>query len=157
MNIITKLGAVSAITLLALQPAMAQDASSAMSDATSAMSEATSVLPSAESTAESVVGGTYDGLLASLSAGATADLTAITDATTVNFVLVSSVSAGADVTALDTALDTNATALGTLRTDMGANAALSAKLTAAGYTPDQVVGVVTEADGSVTVYIDDRA
>lgn len=154
MNTLTKLAAISAVSLLALQPAFAQDASSALSEATSAVSEA---LPSAESTAETAVGGTYDGLLGSLSAGATADLSAITDATTVNFVTVSSVSADADVAALDTALDTNAAALGTLRTDIGANAALSAKVTAAGYTPDQIVGVVSEADGSVTVYIDDRA
>lgn len=154
MNTLTKLATISAVSLLAFQPAFAQDASSALSEVTSAVSEA---LPSAESNVSATVGGTYDGLLSSLAAGATADLAATTDATVVNFVTVSSISAGADVASLDTALDTNATALGTLRTDLGANAVLSAKLTAAGYTPEQVIGVVTEADGSVTVYIDDRA
>jgi hypothetical protein len=38
-----------------------------------------------------------------------------------------------------------------------ANTELTTKLTDAGYTADQVVAVVASADGSLTVYIDDRA
>ena len=144
MNMLTKLGTIAAISLLALQPALAQDASS--SAATDAMA------PAATAPA-----GSLDTLLASLQAGASTDVSAVTDASTVNVVTVSSVSGGADVTALDAALDANADALATLRTNVAANAALSAKLTAASAAPDKVVAVVTEADGSVTVYVDDRA
>lgn len=154
MHTLTKLAAVSAVSLLALQPAFAQDATSALSEATSAVSEA---LPSAESTAEAAVAGSFDSLLASVQAGATTDLSGITDTTAVNFVTLSSISTDADVAGLDTALTTNATVLTTLRTDIGANAALSAKLSTSGYTADQVVAVVTETDGTVTVYVDDRA
>lgn len=145
MNMLTKLGTIAAISLLALQPALAQDASS--SAATDAMAAPAATAPA----------GSLDTLLASLQAGASADVSAVTDASTVNVVTVSSVSAGADVTALDGALDANADALATLRTNVAANAALSAKLTEAGAAPDKVVAVVTEADGSVTVYVDDRA
>lgn len=154
MNTLTKLAAVGAVSLLAFQPAFAQDASSAVTDAMSAVSEA---VPSAELTAEAAVAGSYEGLLGSLSAGMATDLTAITDATTVNIVTVSSISAGADLAALDTALTAATDAQTKLRTDVGANASLSAKLSAAGYTPDKVLAVVTETDGTVTVYVDDRA
>jgi hypothetical protein len=143
MNMLTKLGTIAAISLLALQPALAQDASS--SAATDAMA------PAATAPA-----GSLDTLLDSLQAGASTDVSAVTAATTVYVFTVSSVSAGADVTALDAALDANADALATLRTNVAANAALSTKLTAAGAAADKVVAVVTEADGSVTVYVDDR-
>ncbi len=145
MNMIIKLGTIAAISLLTLQPALAQD-SSAAPDAAA---------PAASDTAAAA--GSLDALVASLQAGASADVSTVTDATTVNVVTVSSLSTGADVTALDTALDANADAVGTLRTNIAANTALAGKLTAGGYTADQVVGVVTEADGSVTVYVDDRA
>ena len=143
MNMITKLGTIAAISLLTLQPALAQDAS-APADATA---------PAATAAAA----GSLDALVASLQAGASADLSTVTDATTVNVVTVSSLSAGADTTALDTALGTSADALATLRTNVGASTAISAKLAEAGVAADKVVGVVTEADGSVTVYVDDRA
>jgi hypothetical protein len=92
-----------------------------------------------------------------LQTGAAVDLTTITDTTTVNFVTVSSLKTTGQTNALDNALDKNKDAITKLQTDVGAHTVLSAKLTAANYTADQVVAVVTEADGSVTVYIDDRA
>lgn len=145
MNTLTKLGTIAAISLLALQPALAQDASSSApaGDAAAPMAEA----PAAS----------LDTLVASLQAGASTDVSAVTDTSTVNVVTVSSVAAGGDTTALDAALDANADALATLRTNVAANAALSTKLTDAGAAADKVVAVVTEADGSVTVYVDDRA
>jgi hypothetical protein len=145
MNTLTKLGTIAAISLLALQPALAQDASSSApaGDAAAPMAAA----PAAS----------LDTLLASLQAGASTDVSAVTDTSTVNVVTVSSVAAGGDTTALDAALDANADALATLRTNVAANAALSTKLTDAGAAADKVVAVVTEADGSVTVYVDDRA
>ncbi len=144
MNIITKLGTIAAISLLTLQPALAQDAAPAPDVAA----------PAADAAATA---GSLDALVASLEAGASADVSTVTDTTTVNVVTVSSLSAGADTTALDTALDANVDALTTMRTNIAANTALAGALTSGGYTADQVVGVVTEADGSVTVYVDDRA
>ena len=99
----------------------------------------------------------YGSLISALQTGATVDLTTITEATTVNFVTVSSLKTTGQTNALDNALDKNKDAVAKLRTDVGANTVLAAKLTAANYTADQVVAVVTEADGSVPVYIDDRA
>ena len=100
----------------------------------------------------------YGSLISALQSGKlTVDLTTITDTTVVNVVTVSSLKASGNTNALDNALDKNKTAVDKLRVDAGANVALTAKLTAAGYAATDVVAVVTEADGSVTVYVDDRA
>jgi len=160
------LGAAAALSLLALQPALAEDAvSSAVSTASSAVSEASSAASDTSAAfsgeVSSEVQGTakdnYGSLISSLQTGASANLTAITDTTTINFVTVSSVKANGNANALDNALDKNKDAVAKLRTDVAANAALSAKLKASGYTAEQVVAVSTEADGSVTVYVDDRS
>lgn len=95
-------------------------------------------------------------LTSALDAGASADLSAITDASTVNFVTVSSFS-DADKTSLDTAIGSKTEALASLRGSVSANAALKAKIEAAGYSSDDVLWVETGTDGAVTVYIDDRA
>jgi len=97
----------------------------------------------------------YGALISSLQAGKFADLTTITATTTINFVKVSEIKANGNTNALDNALKKNEPALGQLRTDVGANTLLAAKLTAANYTADQVVAVLAEADGSITVVIDD--
>jgi hypothetical protein len=75
----------------------------------------------------------------------------------VNFVTVTEIRANGNASALDNALEKNEAALGTLQTDVGANTVLSAELSASGYTADQVVAVLAEADGSITVVVDDRA
>lgn len=141
MHMLSKLGTIAAISLLALQPAIAQDAAA----------------PDAAAPAATAPAASLDTLVASLLAGASTDVSAVTDASTVNVVTLSSVSAGADLTALDAALGTNADALTTLRTNVAANTALATKLTDAGVAADKVLAVVTETDGSVTVYVDDRA
>jgi hypothetical protein len=167
MNLTSKLAIASLLAGITL-PAMAQDATSTVS---SALDTTVSTEASAEVSAEA--GGAnvnananananasadnYGNLISSLQAGATADLTVITDATTVNFVTVSTLKATGEANALDNALEKNKDAVAKLRTDVGVNAALSAKLTAAGYSAEDVVAVVVEADASVTVYIDDRA
>jgi hypothetical protein len=154
------IGAAALASLLAFQPAFAQDtSSSASSEVSSASSETSSAVSSEPSSAVSSepAKDNYGSLISSLQTGATADLAAITDATVVNFVTVSSLKTTGETNALDNALDKNKDAITKLRTDVGANTVLAAKLTTANYTADQVVAVVTEADGSVTVYIDDRA
>jgi hypothetical protein len=148
MKTISLIAAAALLPVLALQPALAQDSSS--SSASSSMSsEAPSSQPAQDN---------FGGLISSLQAGkGTSDLTAITDATTINIVTVTSLNASGNSNALDNALDKNKATVDQLRTDVGTNAAITAKLTAAGYAATDVVAVVTEADGSVTVYVDDRA
>jgi hypothetical protein len=100
----------------------------------------------------------WGSLISALQAGKSAtDLSTITDATVVNFVTVSSLKADGNTNALDNALEKNKTAVDDLRADVAASTALSAKLTTAGYAADDVLAVIVEADGSVTVYVDDRA
>jgi hypothetical protein len=103
--------------------------------------------------------GNYGSLISSLQAGKMADLSTFTDTATVNCVKVSTLKgdASADATALDNALSKNATAVTDLKTSINTNAAFKAKLDAATCPVDDVVAVTTEADGSFTVYIDDRA
>ena len=102
-------------------------------------------------------GDNYGSLISALQTGTSADLTAVTDTTTITFVTVSSLKANGDAAALDNALDKNAEAHAKLTADVTANATLSTKLTDAGYTAEQVVAIVAAADGSLTVYVDDRA
>ena len=169
MNKTLLLGAASVLSVLFAAPVLAQ--SSASSEASSAVSSASSEMSSAVSSASSEASSmmssepssepakdNYGSLISALQSGKlTVDLTTITDTTVVNVVTVSSLKASGNTNALDNALDKNKTAVDKLRVDAGANVALTAKLTAAGYAATDVVAVVTEADGSVTVYVDDRA
>jgi len=156
------IGAAALLSLLTLAPALAQ--SSASSEPSSAVSsEPSSAVSSEPSSAVSSEPSTeapkdnYGSLISALQAGKFADLSTITATTTVNFVTVSSLKANDNTNALDNALKKNEAAVTTLRTDVGANTILSEKLKAASYTADQVVAVLAEADGSITVVIDDRA
>jgi hypothetical protein len=160
-------------SVLAFQlPALATDASSASSEASSAVSSEPSSAPSSEPSSSmssepsssmssepsaEPAKDNWGSLISALQAGKSADLTTITDATVVNFVTVSSLKDSGNTNALDNALDKNKAAVDQLRTDVGASEALSAKLTAAGYEAADVLAVVAEADGSITVYVDDRA
>jgi hypothetical protein len=93
------------------------------------------------------------------SGSATVDLGSITDQSKVNIVLISKLkaNASADAKALDNALSKNASSLTKIRADAAANAAIKAKLEANKLSADKVVAVATAADGSITVYVDDRA
>ena len=104
-------------------------------------------------------GSNYGSLISSLNAGKMADLTKFTDTSTVNCVKVSTLKgdASADATALDNALSKNAAQVTSLKTSINGNAALKAKLDTAKCPIDDIVAVTTEADGSFTVYVDDRA
>ena len=96
--------------------------------------------------------------ISALQAGKSAtDLTTITDATVVNVVTVSSLKANGNSNALDNALEKNKASVDQLRTDVAGSATLSKKLNDAGYAAENVLAVIVEADGSVTVYVDDRA
>jgi hypothetical protein len=158
MNSLSKITAVSILALGTALPAMAQDVSvEAGTSAGATVSTDASNMVSTEASASGAADTNFGNLVSSLQTGATVDLTAATDATVVNFVTVTSLNANGNAAALDNALDKNVDAVAKLRTDIAANEALAAKLQAAGYTAEQVVAVTTAADGSLTVYIDDRA
>ncbi|HQZ13452.1 MAG TPA: hypothetical protein PK286_11275 [Devosia sp.] len=140
MNKLIKLGLVAAFVAGSSGMAFAQAAPAAA--------------PAVEAAAAAA--GSYEALLATLNAGAKVDLAAVTDATTVNVVKISTLT-GVDAAAIDAAKTAQAASLTTLHTDIDANAALKAKLEADGVTTDKVLAVETGADGAVTVYVDDRA
>lgn len=97
-------------------------------------------------------------LISTLNAGkSTVDLSAITADADITVVNVSTLKAEGDPAALDNALEKNADALTTLHADINANTDLKAKLETQGVTIDDVVAVTTEADGKLTVFVDDRA
>ena len=103
--------------------------------------------------------GNYGSLISSLNAGKMADLATFTATSTVNCVKVSTLKgdASADATALDNALSKNAAKVTDLKAAINAKADFKAKLDPTTCPVDDVVAVTTEADGSFTVYIDDRA
>ena len=103
--------------------------------------------------------GNYGSLISSLNAGKMADLSTFTATSTVNCVKVSTLKgdASADAKALDNALSKSATQVTDLKTAINAKADFKAKLDPTTCPVDDVVAVTTEADGSFTVYIDDRA
>ena len=103
--------------------------------------------------------GNYGELISTLQAKTSADVSSFSDASTVNFVTLSSLQgqAGANAQALDNALAKNQEAMTALHASIEANAALKAKVEAGGFAVDKVVAVQTSADGAFTIYVDDRA
>lgn len=97
----------------------------------------------------------YDSLTTALSDSASVDLTKVTEQSQVMVVLLSSLSG--EAAAFDEAFKANAEANTTLHGNISGNAAIKAKLEAEGHTADDVVAVKANADGSVTVYVDDRS
>ncbi|MFN4209793.1 MAG: hypothetical protein ACK4G5_04440 [Devosia sp.] len=102
---------------------------------------------------------TFGSVMSSISGSADIDLSAVTDEANVTIVLLSSLQGNADTeaAALDEALSANADAMTTLHTNVEGNAAIKAKLEAEGHASSDVVAVKSNADGSVIVYVDDRA
>ncbi len=98
-------------------------------------------------------------MVSSIAASGDIDLTTYVDETKVTIVLLSELQgdAAAEASALDNALNSNADAVTKLHANVEANAVIKAKVEAGGYTVDDVVAVKTAADGSLIVYVDDRA
>lgn len=143
MNTFVKLGLAAVLLIGGATATIAQDAAAGASvDAT---------------TTGSI--GNFGQLISRLQTGATVDLSGWSDTATTNFVTVSSLlpGQGADPQALDNALTKNQEMMTELHASIEANAALKAKIEAAGYTVGDVVAVETAADGSFTFYVDDRA
>jgi hypothetical protein len=152
MRNLLKLGSIAVLLAASAIPALAQDSSSSSS------SEASSSMASTSSSSVEQTGATvnYGNVISAIQAGKNADLTTITDSSTINIVLVSDLKANGDANALDNALKKNADAADTLKANVETNATLKAKLTAGGYTNDQVVAVLAETDGSFTVVVNDQ-
>jgi hypothetical protein len=102
---------------------------------------------------------TFGSVIASLNSGATVDLSVVTEETDITVIALSSLQGNADTesAALDTALSADAEAHAALHDQIEANAAIKAKLEADGYAVEDVVSIKSKADGSIVVYVDDRA
>ena len=143
MKTIAKYAAVAVLALGVPAISVAQDAAAGAKVSVNAMAKGSA--------------SNYGSLISSLQAGKSADLSAFSDSSTISFVTVSSLKADADAKALDNALNKNASVVAGLKTSIDVNAALKAKIEAAGYSVDKVVAITAEADGSFVVYVDDRA
>jgi hypothetical protein len=151
MKTIAKLGLAAALVVASSAFALAEDAATKAGAAVKGAA-GTSV----DATTTGSIGASFDTLMTTLNSTSTVDLAAVTDATTINFVTVSSLQ-GADPAALDTALQAKADAMTSLHASIEGNAALKAKIEAGGYAVDDIIAVETGADGSFTFYVDDRA
>ena len=102
---------------------------------------------------------TYGSVVSSIQGSADVDLSTVTDESKVTIVLLSSLQgdAATEAAALDEALSANADGMTTLHTNIDGNATIKAKLEAEGHAASDVVAVKSNADGSVIVYVDDRA
>jgi len=148
-------------TLLAATalPVLAQDVDV---DAGAGVTVETPDVDAAVDTAVDAAAGVADSLTsvtAAIAGSAAVDLSAVTDESQVNVVLLSSLEGdvATEGAALDEALSANAEGASTLQANIDGNAAIKAKLDAEGYAASDVVAVKTDADGSVTLYVDDRA
>ena len=83
------------------------------------------------------------------------DISGLTASSNVKFVTIDSLE-GWDATKFDAELGTRTADLTALRSKLGADADLKAKLEAAGHSIEHVVAIEGGTDG-YTVYIDDRA
>lgn len=102
---------------------------------------------------------TFGSVMASLNAAADIDLSVVTEDTQITVIALSSLEGNADTesAALDTALSADAEAHTALHDKIEANAAIKAKLEAEGFAVDDVISIKSNADGSIVVYVDDRA
>ncbi|QDZ11157.1 hypothetical protein [Devosia ginsengisoli] len=150
--------AIAALLAATALPALAQDAGVGVDAGAGVSVEAPAVDAAVDAAAEATAD-TYDSVTASIAGSASADLSGVTEETQVTIVLLSSLEgdAAAGGTALDEALSANAEGMTTLQANIDGNATIKAKLEAEGHMPSDVVAVKTNADGSVTVYVDDRA
>jgi hypothetical protein len=99
----------------------------------------------------------YSDVVASVDASGKAtapDLSKVTNKSTINIVKLSTLK-GYKAGGLTGSLSTNAKAVAALDTSVAANAALSAKLKAAGFKPTQVVAISSDATGNVSVIVND--
>ncbi len=157
--------AIAALLAATALPALAQDAGVGV-DAGAGVTVDTPAVDAeagADANANANAGGmsdnTYGSVVSSVSGSADVDLSTVTDESKVTIVLLSSLqgNAATEAAALDEAISANADGMTTLHTNIDGNATIKAKLEAEGYASSDVVAVKSNADGSLIVYVDDRA
>jgi hypothetical protein len=157
--------AIAALLAATALPALAQDAGVGV-DAGAGVTVDTPAVDAeagADANANANAGGmsdnTYGSVVSSVSGSADVDLSTVTDESKVTIVLLSSLqgNAATEAAALDEAISANADGMTTLHTNIDANETITAKLEAEGYASSDVVAVKSNADGSIIVYVDDRA
>ena len=158
---IATLLATSALPVLAQDAGAQVDAGAGVTVDTPAVDAAVGADANANATANAggMSDNTYGSVMSSISGSADVDLSTVTDEAQVTIVLLSSLQgdAATESAALDEALSANAEGHTTLHSNIDGNAAVKAKLEAEGYASSDVVAVKTNADGSLIVYVDDRA
>ncbi len=158
---IAALLATSAMPLLAQDAGVQVDTGAGVTVDTPAVDAAAGA--DAKANANAKAGGmsdnTYGSVVSSIKGSADVDLSAVTDEANVTIVLLSSLQgdAATEAAALDEALSANADGQTMLHTNIEGNAAIKAKLEAEGHAASDVVAVKGNADGSIVVYVDDRA
>lgn len=157
---------VAALLASSALPAIAQDAevdagvdAGVSVDTPAADAEAGTTVDAGASASGDVADQTYGSVIASVKGNADLDLSAITEESDITIITLSSLQGDAEVdgAALDDELTANADAQAGLHTRISENAAIMAELEAEGYAAEDVVSLKTKADGSVIVYVDDRA
>lgn len=99
----------------------------------------------------------YADLDAALQGAANANLSSVTADTTIDIVAISTLGDEGQFTkdAFATSRSEYADQIATLQSNVGGNADITSALEAGGYSPDDVVGVWSQADGTLTVFVDD--
>ena len=155
--------AIAALLAATALPARAQDAGAGVGAGVTVDTPAVDAEVGADANANANAGGmsdnTYGSVVSSVSGSADVDLSTVTDESKVTIVLLSSLqgNAATEAAALDEAISANADGMTTLHANIDGNATIKAKLEAEGYASSDVVAVKSNADGSVIVYVDDRA
>jgi hypothetical protein len=155
--------AIAALLAATALPALAQDAGAGVGAGVTVDTPAVDAEVGADANANANAGGmsdnTYGSVVSSVSGSADVDLSTVTDESKVTIVLLSSLqgNAATEAAALDEAISANADGMTTLHANIDGNATIKAKLEAEGYASSDVVAVKSNADGSVIVYVDDRA
>lgn len=149
----------SALPVLAQDAGVQVDAGAGVTVDTPAADAAVGADANANANAGGMSDNTYGSVVSSIQGSADVDLSTVTDEAKVTIVLLSSLqgNAATEAAALDEALTANAAGQTTLHTNIDGNAAIKAKLEAEGYASSDVVAVKSNADGSLIVYVDDRA
>lgn len=158
---IATLLATSALPVLAQDAGAQVDAGAGVTVDTPAVDAAAGADASANASADAggMSDNTYGSVMSSIAGSADVDLTTVTDEAQVTIVLLSSLQgdAATESAALDEALSADAEGHTRLHTNIDGNATIKAKLEAEGYASSDVVAVKSNADGSIVVYVDDRA
>jgi hypothetical protein len=115
----------------------------------------TAITPDAGTTGSVSSDADFGDVISSIQAGKsnTDQLGTLTDVSKVKVVRVGELATGENATALENALSENKEQVAELQTAVEANAALKAELEKQQVQPSSVVATKTEADGSITVFV----